>query len=84
MLELAALLGIPSRECRIDRSQLLGAEEVFLCGTGVQIAPVTSVDGRRIGEGKVGPVTSRLQESYLRVARGLDPEHQDWVEAVYR
>ena len=47
---------------RVDRSELLAADEAFLCGTGVQIAPITSVDGRVVGNGQMGPITQALQQ----------------------
>ena len=39
----------------VDRSELYLADEVFLCGTGAQISPVTSIDHRPIGTGEIGP-----------------------------
>ena len=42
-------LGIPAIERSIDRTELTLADEAFLCGTGVQIAPITRVDHRPIG-----------------------------------
>ena len=83
VLVLAAELGIPVRETRIDRSQILAADEVFLCGTGVQIAPVTEIDGRAIGAGRPGPIAMALQRRYLEVMRGEVPEHAAWRTPVY-
>jgi branched-chain amino acid aminotransferase len=83
IMELAARLDIPVSERRIDRTELYVADEVFLCGTGVQISPVTKIDGRTIGEGKIGDVTKRLQDLYLRVVRGEEPDFADWLTPVY-
>jgi branched-chain amino acid aminotransferase len=83
LLELAAELGIPARERTIARTEAFAADEVFLCGTGVQVAPVTEIDGRIIGTGKPGPVTRRLQERYLQVVRGQRPERAAWRSPVY-
>jgi branched-subunit amino acid aminotransferase/4-amino-4-deoxychorismate lyase len=41
---------------------LYGADELFLTGTVTEILPVVTVDGRAIGDGKVGPVTRRLYD----------------------
>ena len=71
------------RERRIDRSEVLAADEVFLCGTGVQIAPATEIDGRLVGDGRPGPVTMALQMRYLQVMRGQVADHADWRTAVY-
>jgi len=46
-------LGITTRERQIDRTELYSTDEVFLCGTGAQVAPVIEIDRRLIGDGKV-------------------------------
>ncbi|MGH7759502.1 MAG: aminotransferase class IV, partial [Candidatus Dormibacteria bacterium] len=67
---------------QIDRSELLAADECFLCGTGVQIAPVSQVDGRPVGSGRIGPITHRLQEWYLQIVRGEVDDFPGWRTAV--
>src|SRR5262249_33768568 len=52
VIQLAERLGYAVQERRIDRTELYGADEMFLCGTGVQISPVTKIDGRPVGSGK--------------------------------
>lgn len=83
VLELAAERGLRVRQARIDRSEALAADEVFLCGTGVQIAPVTEIDGRVIGDGRPGRVTMALQQRYLQVVRAEVEDHAAWRTAVY-
>ena len=83
ILELAAKLGVPVVERRVDRTELYVADEIFLCGTGVQIAPVTKVDGRAIGEGKMGEITRSLQDLYLAAVHGEVEEFMDWLTPVY-
>lgn len=75
-------LDIPVIARDIDRTELYAADEVFLTGTGFQIAPVVEIDGRQIGSGTVGPVAERLQEMYFRAARGEWDEYADWTVAV--
>ncbi|MBI3002695.1 MAG: branched-chain amino acid transaminase, partial [candidate division NC10 bacterium] len=58
-------LGLPVEERPVGRTELYLADEVFLCGTGAQVAPVVEVDRRPIGEGTIGPVTARLQRLYF-------------------
>ena len=53
-------LGTEVVERQIDRTELYGADEVFLCGTGAQISPVIEVDRRSIGTGRPGEVTKSL------------------------
>jgi branched-chain amino acid aminotransferase len=75
-------LGMPVVEREIGRTELYAADEVFLSGTGFQIAPVTEIDDRPIGTGSIGPVAERLQELYFRAARGGWDEYADWTVAV--
>ena len=66
----------------VDRTELYAADEVFLTGTGYQIAPVVEIDGRPVGTGEMGPVASRLQELYFEAARGDNPAYAHWTVAV--
>jgi branched-chain amino acid aminotransferase len=75
-------LGLPVVERDVDRTELYAADEVFLSGTGFQIAPVVEVDGRPVGTGEVGPVAAKLQEMYFKAARGEWDEYADWTVAV--
>jgi branched-chain amino acid aminotransferase len=75
-------LGIPVVEREVGRTELYAADEVFLSGTGFQIAPVTEVDDRPIGTGSIGPVAERLQELYFKAARGGWDAYADWTVAV--
>lgn len=75
-------LGLPIEERPIDRSEVYAADEVLLCGTGVQISPVTAVDHRSIGNGKVGPVVSELQRLFFHVVRGEDEAYRAWLTPI--
>jgi branched-chain amino acid aminotransferase len=83
ILELADKNGLPVEIRPIDRTELYVADELFLCGTGVQVAAVTSVDRRPVGSGSPGPITQLLQSQYFDGVRGRDPSLQDWVTPVY-
>lgn len=76
-------LGLEVVERSIDRTELYGCDELFLCGTGAQISPVVELDRRRIGTGTVGPLTRRLQELYFRAVRGEEPRYRHWLLPVY-
>jgi branched-chain amino acid aminotransferase len=75
-------LGMPVLEREVGRTELYAADEVFLSGTGFQIAPVVEVDDRPIGTGSIGPVAEGLQELYFKAARGGWDEYADWTVAV--
>ena len=83
VIALAADHGIPVVERRIDRSELYGIDELFLCGTGAQISPVISVDRRPVGDGNIGPVSRRLMEAFGAAVRNRDAAHRDWCTPVF-
>ena len=83
LMTMAGDLGIPLRERSIDRTELYSADEVFLCGTGAQLAPVIEIDRRAIGTGKVGPITRRLHQVYFDAVRGRSDAYRDWLTPVY-
>ena len=66
VLEIAAAEGIDAREESLGRFDLLGADEVFLTGTGARIVPVATLDGEVIGEAGAHPMCGRLSESFAR------------------
>jgi branched-chain amino acid aminotransferase len=64
ILELAKELKIPAREATLTRHDLLVADECFLTGSAAEVIPVISIDGRPIGDGKVGPITKKLMAEF--------------------
>jgi len=64
VLELCRAQRIPCAERDISQAEVYRADEVFCTGTMGELAGVVVVDGRRIGDGKVGPLTRRLSEGY--------------------
>ena len=64
VLDLCAENGIATRIQNLSMSAVHAADEVFCTGTMGELAAVTEVDGRTIGDGKVGPMTRRLSELY--------------------
>jgi branched-chain amino acid aminotransferase len=70
-------------ERTVDRTELYVADEVFLTGTGAQIAPVGSIDGRPIGTASApGPIASDLQARYFAAVRGRDPNYAHWLTRI--
>jgi branched-chain amino acid aminotransferase len=76
-------LNIEVQERDIDRTEVYLAEEIFLCGTGAQIAPVSRIDHRVIGTGKIGSITRRVRDHYYQVVTGRSEKYRSWVEPVY-
>ncbi len=66
LIRLTHDLGFKVSERDITTFELFTADEVFLTGTKMEIVPVTKISGRRIGLGKVGPITSRLIREFRK------------------
>jgi branched-chain amino acid aminotransferase len=82
VLTLLADAGIPTREERLTRDDVYLADEAFFTGTAVEVTPVREVDERRIGKGRPGPITQRLQELFFRVVQGREPRYRSWLAPV--
>jgi branched-chain amino acid aminotransferase len=65
VLEIAARLGITAAERPFTLFDVWTAREVFVCGTGAEIVPVLTVDGRSIGRGETGPLTRQIADAYF-------------------
>jgi branched-chain amino acid aminotransferase len=77
-----AELGIKTIERHIDRIELYSAEECFLTGTAANITPVAEIDGRKIGNGKIGETTEKLQRIYFDVIKGNNQKYSSWGTPV--
>lgn len=75
-------LGMQTVERDVHRTELYGADEVFLCGTAAEVTPVVSVDRMNVGAGLPGPVTRRLQELLTGIASGKIADHPEWRTEV--
>jgi D-alanine transaminase len=69
VLDLCTDLAIPCRESPILVERLQEAEELMIVGTTTEILPVVQVDDWKVGDGKPGPLTKRLQQQFRRVTR---------------
>src|SRR5215475_218613 len=69
VFDIAAEFDIKVIEADFTRHDIFVADECFLTGTAAEIVPVVKVDGRIIGDGKPGPITTRI------IARFRDMTH---------
>lgn len=76
-------LGLKVVERYIDRTELNICDEAFLCGTGAQVSPIIGVEGHKVGDGKVGPITQKIQKLYFGIVKGENAKYQDWLTPVY-
>lgn len=82
IIELARDFEIPVEERLIDRTEVYIADEAFLTGTGVQVAWIAEVDGRSIGNGKIGPITEKIQKLFFNIVRGREKKYAGWLTRV--
>lgn len=69
VLECAQHLGVPVSERLFDVQELYEADECFITGTAAEVAPVTQIDGRPIGDGGPGVLTTRLCHAFREVTQ---------------
>lgn len=73
VLATAEQLGIDARAEAVTPDRLRQADEVLLCGTGLEFGPVREVDGEAQAGWPACPVSTRLVDAYFRQARGETP-----------
>ncbi len=79
LLKIAVDRGITVIEKRITTTELKRADELFFAGTGSEITPIVAVDGKKIGNGNVGPITTLLEKIYDDVIHGRDKRYGGWL-----
>ena len=75
VIALARSLKIPVHTKEFTSAFLRSADEVFLTNGLWEIAPAVRLNGKRVGRGKVGPITASLQDAYGRYVRRLTVSH---------
>ncbi|MEO0244638.1 MAG: aminotransferase class IV, partial [candidate division WOR-3 bacterium] len=82
VIEIAKNLGYEVIETRVPREMLYIADELFFTGTAAEITPIRSVDKIIIGEGKIGPVTKKLQQEFFRIIENADERYEHYFTWV--
>lgn len=82
IITLAQELGIKVVEDNIKKSELYKADEAFFTGTAAELSPIAFIDKNKIGSGKVGPVTARMQQVFKEVVSGKDYRYRDWLTLI--
>ncbi|HLG37879.1 MAG TPA: branched-chain amino acid transaminase [Nitrososphaera sp.] len=82
-MTIAKELGYEVIERPIPRTELYLADEIFLTGTAAEIIAVTSIDGHTVGNGKEGPISKNIRETYGKVVSAGSKEHMDWLTPVW-
>ncbi len=66
----------------IIRTDLYSADEAFLTGTAAEVVPIRAVDDREVGNGRPGPITQKIQQTYFATVRGEVDQYKDWLDYV--
>ena len=82
IIRLAADLGYEVRAKRLTRDDVYVADEAFFTGTAAEVTPIRELDGRSIGEGKRGPLTTKLQTLFFDVVNGRAEKYREWLTPV--
>jgi branched-chain amino acid aminotransferase len=80
VLGIGGELGLPVEEREVDATELYVAEELFFAGTNMEVQPIAEIDGYGIGEGRIGPLTEKIQKRYFELVRGGAPA--GWLTSV--
>jgi branched-chain amino acid aminotransferase len=75
-------MGLDLVERRITRDEVYIADEAFFTGTAAEVVPIREVDGRTVGSGRRGPLTTDLQARYFDLVRGKLAEYPQWLTPV--
>ena len=82
IIQVARDMGYEVIETEVSRSELISADEVWMTGTAAEIAPVTIIDGRQIGTGKIGEVATGIHAKFHDIVTGKDPKYESWLDYV--
>ena len=75
-------LNIPVQVRDLTRVELYASDEIFLCGTNVEVTPVTSIDDMEIGAQYPGPVTTRIADYYSDIVSGNVQKWKSWLTPI--
>ena len=79
VIQICRELEIPVAETGLQRAALYVADELFFTGTAAEITPIRSVDQIKIGEGRPGPITRRLQKAFFEITAAEIPAPGAWL-----
>jgi branched-chain amino acid aminotransferase len=76
-------LDIEVLEKEVTRSELIVSDEIFLTGTAAEITPITSINGKKIGNGKPGNITKKMMDEYTDIVMNKNDDYSHWLTVVY-
>ncbi len=82
IITMARDMGYTVSAKRITRDDLYIADEAFFTGTAAEVTPIRELDNRMIGEGRRGPITTKLQKSFFECVTGKSDKYREWLTPV--
>ncbi len=73
---------IPCEQRFFTRDEIYIADEAFFTGTAAEVTPIQSLDDRKMGTGKPGPITRKVQQLFFDCVKGKLPQHHEWLTFI--
>lgn len=83
VMAIAADMQLSVTEKRITRDEVYCADEVFFTGTAAEVTPIREVDGRVIGCGARGSLTTEIQQRYFEIVHGKNAKYESWLTYIH-
>ena len=82
VIAIAKDLGLEVKSKRLTRDDVYIADEAFFTGTAAEVTPIRELDSRVIGEGKRGPITTKIQKAFFDIVNGRSKKYKSWLTPV--
>lgn len=82
IIKIAESSGIVVEEREVHKEELYMCDEAFFTGTAAEVTPIIGVDGRMVGAGKPGPITTLLMDRYFDIVTGKSGEFSGWLTFI--
>lgn len=82
VIQIAKDQKIPVIEERFTRDELYISDEAFFTGTAAEVTPIREVDGRKVGNGKRGKITEKLQSVFFDAVKGRNKKYSSWLKRI--
>lgn len=82
LFHICSACGYPVQVRDVNPTELYLADEVFVCGSAVEIAPIVKIDQHIIGDGSPGLITIKLLEQYHSIVSNITPDLNAWITPI--
>lgn len=82
VMKIARDMGYEVTERDIPREEVFISDEAFFTGTAAEITPIVEVDNRKVGNGKRGPITEKIQKKFFKIVKGEDRDYSEWLDFI--